>query len=95
MKATLTGKVLDIKEPKKLTEKLTIQEITVEEDNMTYKNILKVRFCNDRMDLLSSYKVGDEVTIYAYINCREWTNPQGQLKLITNISANSISKAVK
>ena len=53
--------------------------------NEQYPQMLLVEFVQDKCDLLNSYNVGDEVTIYINLRGREWITPEGQTKYFNTI----------
>ena len=53
--------------------------------NEQYPQILLVEFVQDKCDLLNSYTIGDEVTVFINLRGREWINPEGQAKYFNTI----------
>jgi hypothetical protein len=53
--------------------------------NEQYPQILLVEFVQDKCDLLNSYNIGDEVTVFINLRGREWINPEGQAKYFNTI----------
>ena len=48
-----------------------------------YPQILSVVFTNDKCTALDIYKEGDHVEVQYNLRGREWTNPQGKSKYLT------------
>ncbi|MEO9893107.1 DUF3127 domain-containing protein [Aurantibacter sp.] len=53
--------------------------------NEQYPQMLLVEFVQDKCDLLNSYTIGDEVTVFINLRGREWINPEGQSKYFNSI----------
>ena len=58
-----------------------------------YPQIICVEFVQNNTTSLDAYKVGDNVTIQVNVRCREWTNPQGEVKYFTSLQGWRIEKA--
>lgn len=74
----VNGKVHTIKQREQKGEKLTIQEVWVEEteqrNNQMFSNILPIQFVNDKTELIQNLKVGDEVEIGINLRGRVWND---------------------
>lgn len=57
-----------------------------------YPQLLLVEFVQDKCDLLNSYKIGDEVTIFINLRGREWINPEGHAKYFNTIQGWKITR---
>jgi len=52
-----------------------------------YPDIILFQCIKDKCALLDAVRVGQSVRVYFNINGREWTNPQGQTKIIQSLNA--------
>jgi hypothetical protein len=50
-----------------------------------YPQILLIEFVQDKCELLSTYKTGDEVSVFINIRGREWVSPEGVTKYFNTI----------
>ena len=50
-----------------------------------YPQTLKIDFVQDKCDLPNSYQVGQDVKININLRGREWVNPEGVTKYITDL----------
>lgn len=57
-----------------------------------YPQILSVMFSNDKCTALDKYNEGDHVEVQYNLRGREWTNPQGEVKVFNTIQAWKIHK---
>jgi hypothetical protein len=60
------------------------REIVITTDEQ-YPQHIMVEFVQDKIDLLNSYKEGQEVKISINLRGREWVNPQGETKYFNSI----------
>jgi hypothetical protein len=58
-----------------------------------YPQDLCIEFVKDKIELLSSFKEGDEVKVSINLRGREWINPQGESKYFNSIGGWRIEKA--
>ncbi len=56
--------------------------VTTEEQ---YPQHIMVEFVQDKVDLLDSYQIGQQVKISINLRGREWVNPQGETKYFNSI----------
>jgi hypothetical protein len=64
--------------------------ITTEEQ---YPQHILIEFVQDKVDLLNSYNIGQEVKVGLNLRGREWLNPQGESKYFNSIQGWRIDKA--
>lgn len=57
-----------------------------------YPQPIAIEFLKDKIDLLSTFSVGDSATVSINIGGREWTNPQGEVKYFNSITGWRIMK---
>ena len=60
------------------------RELVVTTDDQ-YPQDLMIEFVQDKCDLLSSYKVGQDVKVSINLRGREWINPEGVAKYFNSI----------
>ena len=58
----------------------------------TYPQVISIEFLQDKVDLLNSYKKGENVSVSYNINGRPWTSPQGETKYFNSIVGWRIEK---
>lgn len=61
------------------------RELVVTTDEQ-YPQMIMVEFLQDKVDLLNSYKVGQDVKVSINLRGREWINPQGEAKYFNSIT---------
>jgi hypothetical protein len=62
-------------------------------ENPQYPQFVNLEFTQDNTDLLSKFKVGDDVKVSINLGGREWINPQGEAKYFNSIKGWKIEKA--
>ena len=61
------------------------RELVVTTDEQ-YPQMIMIEFLQDKVDLLNSYKVGQDVKVSINLRGREWINPQGEAKYFNSIT---------
>jgi hypothetical protein len=87
----IKGQVKRILDTKIVSEKFKNRALHVETAGQ-YPKTIEVIFMQDKTAILDSYKVGDVVTIGINLNGREWTNPQGEIKVFNTVEGWKITK---
>ena len=67
------------------------RELVVTTDEQ-YPQMLMIEFIQDKVDLLNSYSVGQDVKVSINLRGREWINPQGEAKYFNSIQGWRIEK---
>jgi hypothetical protein len=90
----IKGKLKEVGQPVRVTEKFTKAEIIIETDpsNQKYPNPILIEFTQDNCDCVTDLKVGQEVTVNCVLNGREWVNPEGISKYFNSVKGLSIDK---
>ncbi len=57
-----------------------------------YPQPIAIEFLKDKIDLISTFSVGDSATVSINISGREWTNPQGEVKYFNSITGWKVTK---
>ena len=84
----LKAKILEIFETTQVTDTFKKREFVVEySENPQYPEFIKFELTQDRCDLISQYKSGDEVDVWFNLRGRKWTDPQGQVKYFNSLQA--------
>jgi len=60
------------------------RELVVTTDEQ-YPQMIMIEFIQDKVDLLNSYAVGQDVKVSINLRGREWVNPQGEAKYFNSI----------
>jgi len=70
-----------------------VKFIVVDDSSSEYEQILELQCTQDKADNLVKYnKAGDRVDISYNLRGREWTNPQGEVKVFNSIEAWKVFK---
>jgi hypothetical protein len=87
----IKGQVKRILDTKIVSEKFKNRALHVETADQ-YPQTIEVIFTQDKTAMLDSYKPGDVVTIGINLKGREWTNPQGEIKVFNTCEGWKITK---
>jgi len=58
----------------------------ITEDNPDYPQTIEMEVSQDKIDLFSGLKQGQPITAFINLRGREWTNPQGEVKVFNTLS---------
>lgn len=88
----ISGKLKQIDETKDVgTSGFQKRDCVIVTDEQYPQSIL-IQFVQDKCNLLSTFNVGDNVTIGINLRGREWTNPKGELVFFNTIQGWKILK---
>jgi hypothetical protein len=87
----IKAKIKRILETKIVSEKFKNRALHVETADQ-YPQTIEVIFTQDKTAVLDGYQVGDVVTIGINLKGREWTNPQGEIKVFNTVEGWKITK---
>lgn len=80
----LEGKIKVITEVRQVSATFKKRELILQTDEQ-YPQIIEIIFTQDKTELLSSYKPGEDVKVSINIKGREWVSPQGETKYFNSI----------
>ena len=78
------GKIKVINLEQQVSASFKKRELVVTTDEQ-YPQSIMIEFTQDKSDLLSNYKVGEDVKVSINLGGREWVNPQGETKYFNSI----------
>ena len=87
----IKGKIKRISETKQVTDKFKKREVALVTQEQ-YPQFIEIQFVNDMTGVLENYSGGDNVEISFNLRGREWTNPQGEVKIFNTIQGWKINK---
>ena len=83
-KMEVTGRIKVINPEQQVSASFKKRELVVTTDEQ-YPQSIMIEFTQDKTDLLSNYKVGEQVKVSINLGGREWVNPQGETKYFNSI----------
>lgn len=90
----LTGQVVAIGAEQTFSSGFKKVEVVIDDSaNPKYPNPIPVEFAKDKIAQARALKVGDEVTVDAYVNGRAWTPQAGPVRYFLSLSAYGVEKA--
>jgi translation initiation factor IF-3 len=81
----VTGRIKKIFEEQSFASGFRKKEIVVTTAEQYPQDIL-IEFTQDKIDLLNSFSLGDEVKVSINLRGREWINPEGVAKYFNSVS---------
>ena len=83
----ITGTLKMKNAEQKVSEKFRKREFVITDNSSQYPQHLLFQLTQDRCNLIDSYNVGDEIKVHFNLRGREWTNPQGEVKVFNSLEA--------
>lgn len=83
----ITGTVKSVGPTEQVTEKFTKRMFVIEEKSSMYPQTIEFQTKQDKTSILDGISEGEEVEISFNIQGREWTNPQGEVKIFNTLDA--------
>lgn len=93
MSYQLTGKIKSIGETKQVSDSFKVRDFVVTIEDGKYPQVIQLQTSNDKCDSLNAFTTGSDVTVSFNLRGREWTNPQGEVKIFNTIDAWKIDGA--
>jgi len=84
---TLKGEIKTISETRVVSEKFKLREFVVTDASGQYPQVIQFQSVQDRCDMLDNYNTGDMVEVFFNLRGREWTNPEGVVKVFNTLDA--------
>lgn len=81
----VTGTITRIKDTQQVSDSFRKREVHINTTDEQYPQDLSIEFAQDKCDLLDGFAEGQEVTISINLRGREWTSPQGEVKVFNTI----------
>ncbi len=84
---TLKGEIKTIKETQAITDSFKKREFVITDASGQYPQIIMFQSVQDRCEMLDNFNTGDMVEVFFNLRGREWTNPQGEVKVFNTLDA--------
>ncbi len=90
---TITGSIKSIGKTQDVSASFRKRELVIIESVGQRPAHIPIEFTQDRAALLDGFAPGEQVTVTAFVNGREWTGRDGVLKHFLSLSGNRIERA--
>lgn len=87
------GRIKVIGHPQDISSTFRKRELVVTTEEQ-YPQTIMIEFTQDKVNLLDSYQIGEQVKVSINLRGREWTNPQGEVKYFNTIQGWRIERNV-
>tara|TARA_R110002167_G_scaffold106599_3_gene273226 strand:+ start:2194 stop:2526 length:333 start_codon:yes stop_codon:yes gene_type:complete len=87
MSYTVKGTLKVINDTVVVSEKFKKRTVVLVDDSGQYPQTIELQSMQDRVSIFDSCKEGDRVEISFNLTGREWTNPQGEVKVFNTLDA--------
>ena len=82
----IKGKLVEIFDTVQITETFKKREFIIQDNkNPEYPEYIKVELIQDKVELLNSLNVGDEINVLINIKGRKWEDKEGNIKYFNSI----------
>lgn len=82
----IKGKLVEIFDTVQVTETFKKREFIIQDNkNPEYPEFIKVELIQDKVELLNSLNVGDEINVLINIKGRKWEDKEGNIKYFNSI----------
>lgn len=89
---TIKGQLKTVNDTVKVTDSFSKREIVILDDSSQYPQTIMLQLAQDKCDIVDAFKLGDKVEVFFNLRGREWTNPQGEVKVFNTLDAWKIQK---
>ena len=84
---TLKGEIKTIKETQAITDSFKKREFVITDASGQYPQIIMFQSVQDRCEMLDNFNTGDMVEVFFNLRGREWTSPQGDVRVFNTLDA--------
>lgn len=82
------GKIVEILETVQVSEKFRKREFVIEyAENVQYPEFVKFELIQDKCELLDSFSMDENVTVFFNLKGRKWNDPKGGTKYFNSLQA--------
>lgn len=82
----IKGKLVEIFDTVQITETFKKREFIIQENkNPEYPEFIKIELIQDKVDLLDTLNIGDEINVLINIKGRKWEDKEGKIKYFNSI----------
>ena len=82
----IKGKLVEIFDTVQITDTFKKREFIIEDSkNPEYPEFIKVELIQDKVDLLDSLSVGDQINVLINIKGRKWEDKEGNIRYFNSI----------
>lgn len=89
---TITGTIKVVGKTQQISEKFSKRELVVTEPGGQFPKHIPIEFKQDKTGMLDGYNPGDEVSVTAFVDGREWTGKDGVAKYFLSLSGSRIER---
>jgi single-stranded DNA-binding protein len=89
----VTGRIRMIGQPQDISSTFRKREVVVTTEEQYPQHIL-IEFTQDRVNLLDTFQIGEQVKVSINLRGREWVNPQGETRFFNTIQGWRIERYV-
>jgi hypothetical protein len=82
---TIKGEVKVIKETQKITDTFSKREFTLTDKSGQYEQTIGLQLSKDNCSIIDNFNVGAKVEVFFNLRGREWTSPQGDVRVFNTL----------
>jgi hypothetical protein len=84
---TLKGEIKTIKETRNVSDTFKVREFVITDASGQYPQVIAFQSAQDRCEMLDNFNTGDMVEVFFNLRGREWTSPQGDVRVFNTLDA--------
>tara|TARA_R110002051_G_scaffold323593_1_gene417734 strand:+ start:1224 stop:1514 length:291 start_codon:yes stop_codon:yes gene_type:complete len=84
---TLKGEIKTIKETQIVSDKFKKRDFVITDASGQYPQVIAFQMAQDKCDQLDNFNTGDMVEVSFNLRGREWTSPQGEVRVFNTLDA--------
>jgi len=84
---TLKGEIKTIKETRNVSDTFKVREFVITDASGQYPQVIAFQSAQDRCEMLDNFNIGDMVEVNFNLRGREWTSPQGDVRVFNTLDA--------
>ena len=92
---SITGKLIVKNDTEKITDTFKKREFVITDDGAQYPQEIMFQLTQDKVDLIESFNVGDEIKVNFNLRGRRWESPQKEIKFFVSLDAWRLEKTSK
>tara|TARA_R110000744_G_scaffold260040_1_gene375059 strand:- start:409 stop:732 length:324 start_codon:yes stop_codon:yes gene_type:complete len=84
---TLKGEIKTIKDTRNVSDTFKVREFVITANDDKYPQVIAFQSSQDKCEMLNALKVGENVEVFFNLRGREWTSPQGDVRVFNTLDA--------
>lgn len=92
---SITGKLIVKNDTEQITDTFKKREFVITDEGAQYPQEIMFQLTQDKVDLIESFNVGDEMKVNFNLRGRRWESPQKEIKFFVSLDAWRLEKTAQ